>query len=177
MTSARARGTAPCAWSTVPSMASSSPVWRGDGIKAPPGALTPRRGRCRTNLVTGRWKPVKGHSASGTRPVTDSAPVKTYRWLGFLAAADRPPVLDLLHHAVTPKAPRTGSGWRGDSYGGPGGGHPHFHPIRTAGNLKRPQEGDHAGFRPSRPSVWSRTGAFEATGTGGPKAGPRAAGS
>ena len=30
--SARARGTAPCAWSTVPSMASSSPVWRGDGI-------------------------------------------------------------------------------------------------------------------------------------------------
>ena len=32
MLSARARGTAPCAWSTVPSMASSSPVWRGDGI-------------------------------------------------------------------------------------------------------------------------------------------------
>jgi hypothetical protein len=32
MMSARARGTAPCAWSTVPSMASSSPVWRGDGI-------------------------------------------------------------------------------------------------------------------------------------------------
>ena len=30
--SARAHGTAPCAWSTVPSMASSSPVWRGDGI-------------------------------------------------------------------------------------------------------------------------------------------------
>jgi hypothetical protein len=32
MLPARARGTAPCAWSTVPSMASSSPVWRGDGI-------------------------------------------------------------------------------------------------------------------------------------------------
>jgi hypothetical protein len=49
--------------------------------------------------------------------------------------------------------------------------------ITTAGNLQRPQEGDHPGFRPSRPSVWSRTGAFEVTGTGGPKAGPRAAGS
>src|ERR1700730_2095081 len=92
---------------------------------------------------------------------------------GFLAAADRPPVLDLPDHAVTPKAPWTGSGWRGDSYGGPGGGRR----TSTAGNPTRPQEGDHAGFRPSRPSVWSRTGAFEATGTGGPKAGPRAAGS
>jgi len=28
-------------------------------------------------------------------------------------------------HTQTPKAPWTGSGWRGDSYGGFGGGHPH----------------------------------------------------
>jgi len=27
-------------------------VRRRDGVKAPPGALTPRRGRCRTSLVT-----------------------------------------------------------------------------------------------------------------------------
>ena len=80
-------------------------------------------------------------------------------------------------HAVRPKASWTGSGWRGDSYGGFGGGRPLPTRITTAGNLKRPQEGDHAGFRPSRPSVWSRTGAFEATGTAGPNAGPRAAGS
>ena len=26
------------------------PVWRGDEIQAPPGALTPRRGRCRNRL-------------------------------------------------------------------------------------------------------------------------------
>jgi hypothetical protein len=31
-------------------------------------------------------------------------------------------------HAVTPKAPWTGSGWREYSYGGFGGGHPPFHP-------------------------------------------------
>ena len=31
-------------------------------------------------------------------------------------------------HAVTPKAPLTGSGCREHSYGGFGGGHPHFHP-------------------------------------------------
>jgi hypothetical protein len=31
-------------------------------------------------------------------------------------------------HAVTLKAPLTGSGWRENSYGGSGGGHPHFHP-------------------------------------------------
>ncbi len=30
-------------------------------------------------------------------------------------------------HAVTPQAPWTGSGWREYSYGGFGGGHPHFH--------------------------------------------------
>ena len=30
-------------------------------------------------------------------------------------------------HEVTPKAPWTGSGWREYSYGGFGGGHPHFH--------------------------------------------------
>jgi hypothetical protein len=36
-------------------------------------------------------------------------------------------------------------------------------------------EGDHAGSRPSRPSVWSSTGASEATGIAGPKAWPRAA--
>ena len=32
------------------------------------------------------------------------------------------------HHAVTPEAPLTGSGCREYSYGGFGGGHPHFHP-------------------------------------------------
>jgi hypothetical protein len=31
-------------------------------------------------------------------------------------------------HAVTLKAPWTGSGWREYFYGGFGGGHPHFHP-------------------------------------------------
>jgi hypothetical protein len=31
-------------------------------------------------------------------------------------------------HAVTPQAPLTGSGCREHSYGGFGGGHPHFHP-------------------------------------------------
>jgi hypothetical protein len=39
-------------------------------------------------------------------------------------------------HAVTPQAPWTGSGWRGYSYGGFGGGHPHFHrqaPRRVVG--------------------------------------------
>jgi hypothetical protein len=36
-------------------------------------------------------------------------------------------------------------------------------------------EGDHAGSRPSRPSVWSSAGASEATGIAGPKAWPRAA--
>ena len=34
MMSARARGTALCAWSTAPCMASSSPVWRGMGSRA-----------------------------------------------------------------------------------------------------------------------------------------------
>jgi hypothetical protein len=38
-------------------------------------------------------------------------------------------------HEVTPKAPLTGSGCREHSYGGFGGGHPHFHPHATpAGN-------------------------------------------
>jgi hypothetical protein len=31
-------------------------------------------------------------------------------------------------HEVTPQAPLTGSGCREHSYGGFGGGHPHFHP-------------------------------------------------
>jgi hypothetical protein len=31
-------------------------------------------------------------------------------------------------HAVAPQAPWTGSGWREYSYGGFGGGNPHFHP-------------------------------------------------
>ena len=34
-------------------------------------------------------------------------------------------------HAVTPQAPLTGSGCREHSYGGFGGGHPHFHPHAT----------------------------------------------
>jgi hypothetical protein len=34
-------------------------------------------------------------------------------------------------HAVTLKAPWTGSGWREYSYGGFGGGHPHFHPGKS----------------------------------------------
>src|SRR6478752_339647 len=38
-------------------------------------------------------------------------------------------------HAVTPEAPLTGSGCREYSYGGFGGGHPHFHPHAIlAGN-------------------------------------------
>ena len=38
-------------------------------------------------------------------------------------------------HEVTPQAPLTGSGWREYSYGGFGGGHPHFQPHATlAGN-------------------------------------------
>ena len=44
-------------------------------------------------------------------------------------------------HEVTPKAPLTGSGCREHSYGGFGGGHPHFHPhapdllIRRSGQI------------------------------------------
>jgi hypothetical protein len=34
-------------------------------------------------------------------------------------------------HEVTPKAPLTGSGWREYSYGGFGGGYPHFHPGKV----------------------------------------------
>jgi hypothetical protein len=47
--------------------------------------------------------------------------------------------------------------------------------VRDLGPNCDDQEGDHAGFRPSRPSVWSSAGASEATGTAGPKAWPRAA--
>jgi hypothetical protein len=35
-------------------------------------------------------------------------------------------------HEVTPEALWTASGWRGYSYGGFGGGHPHFHPGKVA---------------------------------------------
>ena len=47
-------------------------------------------------------------------------------------------------HEVTPKAPLTGSGWREHSYGGFGGGHPHFHPhAAPPGNprIERQTEG------------------------------------
>ncbi len=37
-------------------------------------------------------------------------------------------------HAVTPKAPLTGSGCREHSYGGFGGGHSHFHPHAVFGS-------------------------------------------
>jgi hypothetical protein len=39
---------------------------------------------------------------------------------------------------VTPKAPLTGSGCREHSYGGLGGGHPHFHPHAPKGSDARP---------------------------------------
>jgi hypothetical protein len=44
----------------------------------------------------------------------------------------RSPNFAALDHAVTLKAPWTGSGWREYSYGGFGGGHPHFHPAKSA---------------------------------------------
>ena len=47
-------------------------------------------------------------------------------------------------HEVTPQAPLTGSGWREHSYGGFGGGHPHFHPhAAPPGNprIERQTEG------------------------------------
>jgi hypothetical protein len=43
-------------------------------------------------------------------------------------------------HVVTPKAPWTGSGWRGYSYGGFGGGHPQFLPH--APRPSNPKNGD-----------------------------------
>jgi hypothetical protein len=40
-------------------------------------------------------------------------------------------------HEVTPQAPLTGSGCREYSYGGFGGGHPHFHPHATPAGTPR----------------------------------------
>ena len=80
-----ARGTAPCAWSTVSGMASSSRFGGGMGSR-------PRRAHSRLGgaavvlpdncLITDALEAVRRPSASGTRPVTDPAPEKP--------AADRP---------------------------------------------------------------------------------------
>ena len=66
-------------------------------------------------------------SATRPRPVLSQAPPSN----PIAAEPDGRRVLSrggAADHAVTPKAPLTGSGCREHSYGGFGGGHPHFHP-------------------------------------------------
>ena len=52
-------------------------------------------------------------------------------------------------HAVTPQAPWTGSGWREHSYGGFGGGNPHFHPHTVSADNPRIKRQAHLGWKPS----------------------------
>jgi hypothetical protein len=56
-------------------------------------------------------------------------------------------------HAVTPQAPLTGSGCREHSYGGFGGGHPHFHPHATPTANPRIKRRARLVSRPSE-AVW-----------------------
>jgi hypothetical protein len=65
--------------------------------------------------------------ATRPRPVLSQAPPPN----PIAAVPDGRRVLSrvgVADHTVTPKAPWTGSGWREYSYGGFGGGHPHFRP-------------------------------------------------
>jgi len=78
-----------------------------------------------------------GRAVALPRPLPRTRP-DGRRVLSRVGAAD---------HAVTPEAPWTGSGWREYSYGGFGGGHPHFH--RYTGRRK-PNLGYRTGERRSQ---------------------------
>ena len=101
----------------------------GNCLAARPGhAATRRLWSCPTLGATS-WSssPLPGLQGTPSAPLPCPGPSPNpaaagpdgRRVLSRVGAAD---------HAVTPKAPWTGSGWRRHSYGGFGGGHPHFHP-------------------------------------------------
>jgi hypothetical protein len=81
-------------------------------------------------------RPVSGNPAapdpvSGPSPEPDSC--RTIRQTGSVRGRRS-------RSRVTPKAPLTGSGCREHSYGGFGGGHPHFHPHAPDLQIRRSME-------------------------------------
>ena len=104
----------------------------GLGKRLPNGTASTRDASPRSFPTPGRAAPQSSSPLPGLHWGTD-APLRVQtpppnptaagpdgrRVLSRVGAAD---------HAVTPKAPWTGSGWREYSYGGFGGGHPPFRP-------------------------------------------------
>jgi hypothetical protein len=84
----------------------------------------PRRKRCRAEHPPDRGPYLNLSQDRGPNPI--AAEPYGRRVLSRGGGAD---------HEVTPQAPLTGSGCRGHSYGGFGGGHPHFLLHAHAGSL------------------------------------------
>ena len=111
--SARARGTAPCAWFTVSCMASSSRF--GGGIGSRPRRAHSRLGGAAVVLTHDRRAgTLKRPTASGTRPVIDTAPEKPHRCLSHLHwfARDRDLAWEHACSRYRSLAARTRPNWR-----------------------------------------------------------------